>query len=117
MMRVQTFLCSLAKDEADALNRESGRVYTTVLVWHYRIYRHTGHWLSEHAAKRLEDSLGGATTLHARTAEMPPRKGSMTPAKSPSVNGNWGLICTTPTVDTFTARQPGKPRASAYAMA
>jgi hypothetical protein len=34
MMRVQTFPCALAKAEADALNRESGRHYTTMLVWH-----------------------------------------------------------------------------------
>jgi hypothetical protein len=34
MIRVQTFPCPLAKAEADALNRESGRHYTTVLVWH-----------------------------------------------------------------------------------
>jgi hypothetical protein len=32
MIRVQTFPCSLAKAEADALNRESGRHYTNVLV-------------------------------------------------------------------------------------
>jgi putative transposase len=65
MMRVQTFPCSLAKTEADTLNRESWRVYTTVLVWHYRIYRRTGHWLSEYAVKRSEDYLGGPTILHA----------------------------------------------------
>jgi putative transposase len=69
MMRVQTIPCSLAKAEADALNRESGRVYTTVLVWHYRIYRRTGHWLSEYAAKRLEDYLGGSTILHAHSRD------------------------------------------------
>jgi putative transposase len=69
MMRVQTFLCSLAKAEADALNRESGRVYTTVLIWHYRIYRRTGHWLSENAAKHLEDYLGGPTILHAHSRD------------------------------------------------
>jgi putative transposase len=69
MMRVQTFPCALAKDEADVLNRESGRVYTTVLVWHYRIYRRTGQWLSEYAAKRLEDSLGGPTILHAHSRD------------------------------------------------
>ncbi len=34
MIRVQTFPCSLAKADADALNRESGRVYTNMLVWH-----------------------------------------------------------------------------------
>ncbi|HKB49239.1 MAG TPA: hypothetical protein VKC57_16145, partial [Ktedonobacterales bacterium] len=66
---MQTFPCALAKAEADALNRESGRVYTNVLVWHYRIYRRTGHWLSEYAAKRLEDYLGEATTLHAHSRD------------------------------------------------
>src|SRR5262245_28040355 len=69
MMRVQAFPCSLAKAEADALNRESGRIYTTVLVWRYRIYRRTGHWLSEYAAKRLEDYLGGPTILHAHSRD------------------------------------------------
>jgi putative transposase len=69
MIRVQTFPCSLAKAEADALNRESGRHYTTVLVWHYRIYRRTGHWLSQYAAKRLEDYLGGSTSLHAHSRD------------------------------------------------
>ncbi len=69
MIRVQTFPCALAKAKADALNRESGRVYTTVLVWHYRIYRRTGHWLSEYAAKRLEDYLGGPTILHAHSRD------------------------------------------------
>jgi putative transposase len=69
MMRVQIFACSLAKAEADALNRESGRHYTNVLVWHYRIYRCTGHWLSESAAQKLEDSLGGATILHAHSRD------------------------------------------------
>lgn len=69
MMRVQTVPCALAKTDADALNRESGRVYTTVLVWHYRIYRRTGRWLSEYAAKRLEDYLGGQTILHAHSRD------------------------------------------------
>jgi putative transposase len=69
MMRVQTFPCALAKAEADALNRESGRVYTTILVWHFRIYRRTGHWLSRGAAERLEDYLGGPTILHAHSRD------------------------------------------------
>ena len=69
MIRVQTFPCALAKSEADALNRESGRHYTTTIVWHYRIYRRTGHWLSEGAAQKLEDYLGGATILHAHSRD------------------------------------------------
>ena len=43
MLRVQTFPCTLPKVEAAALNRESGRVYTNTLVWHYHIYRRTEH--------------------------------------------------------------------------
>jgi putative transposase len=69
MIRVQTFPCTLAKAEADALNRESGRHYTNVLVWHYRVYRQTGHWLSSGAAERLEDYFGGATILHAHSRD------------------------------------------------
>ena len=69
MMRVQSVPCPLAKAQADALNRESGRHYSTVLTWHYRIYRRTGHWLCEYAAKRLEDSLGGPTILHAHSRD------------------------------------------------
>ncbi|HEV8189926.1 MAG TPA: RNA-guided endonuclease TnpB family protein [Ktedonobacterales bacterium] len=69
MIRAQTFPCSLAKTEADSLDRESGRHYTTVLVWHSRIYRRTGHWLSEYAAHRLEDNLGGTTILHAHSRD------------------------------------------------
>jgi putative transposase len=69
MIRVQSLPCSLAKAEAGALNRESGRVYTTMLVWHYRIYRRTGHWLSKYAAERLEDYLGGPTILHAHSRD------------------------------------------------
>jgi putative transposase len=69
MIRVRTFPRALPKAEADALNRESGRVYTTVLVWHYRVYRRTGHWLSTYAAKRLEDYPGGGTILHAHSRD------------------------------------------------
>jgi putative transposase len=69
MMRVQTFPCSLSKADMDALNRESGRVYTNTLVWHYRINRRTGHWLSAYAAKRLEDYLGGSTSLYAHSRD------------------------------------------------
>jgi hypothetical protein len=37
MIRTHSIPCTLPKAEADALNRESGRVYTETLVWHYRI--------------------------------------------------------------------------------
>ncbi len=60
--------CAIPRAEADALNRESGRVYTETLVWHYRIYRRKGIWLSPGAAERLGDYLS-PTTLHAHSRD------------------------------------------------
>jgi hypothetical protein len=37
MIRTHVFPCLLSKAEADALNRESGRIYSSVLVRHYRV--------------------------------------------------------------------------------
>jgi putative transposase len=68
MIRTHILPCGLPREEADALNRESGRIYTDVLVWHYRIYRRTGHWLSPGAAERLNDSFG-PSTLHAHSRD------------------------------------------------
>ncbi|NNJ09141.1 IS200/IS605 family element transposase accessory protein TnpB [Chloroflexales bacterium ZM16-3] len=68
MIRTHILECHLPRSEADALNRESGRVYTDTLVWHYRIYRRTGHWLSQGAAEKLNDSLS-PTTLHAHSRD------------------------------------------------
>jgi putative transposase len=68
MIRTHILDCHLPRAEADALNRESGRIYNEVLVWHYRIYRRTGHWLSSSAAERLNDSLS-PTTLHAHSRD------------------------------------------------
>ena len=59
MLRTHIFPCRLPKILADELNCESGRIYTQTLIWHYRIYRRTGHWLSCYAAQRLGDSLSG----------------------------------------------------------
>jgi putative transposase len=68
MIRTHVFPCSLPRSESDALNRESGRVYTNTLVRHYRIKRKTGHWLSPRAGERVEDSTG-PSTLHAHSRD------------------------------------------------
>jgi putative transposase len=68
MIRTHVFPCSLPRSEADALNRESGRIYTNTLVRHYRIRRKTGHWLSARAGERVEDSTG-PSTLHAHSRD------------------------------------------------
>jgi putative transposase len=55
VIRIHLFRCSLPRATADALNRESGRIYTEVLVAHYRVYRHSGHWLSWGAGEKIND--------------------------------------------------------------
>jgi putative transposase len=69
MLRTVQFACSLPKPEADALNAESGRIYTDMLVRHYRLYRKQGVWLAPKSGERLEDALGGPTTLHAHSRD------------------------------------------------
>ena len=68
MIRTHILPCRLPRADADALNRESGRISTEVLVWHYRIYRRTRRWLSPQADERLNDSFG-PTTLHAHSRD------------------------------------------------
>jgi putative transposase len=71
MMRTIQLACTLPKSEADALNRESGRIYTDMLVRHYRLYRNQGVWLAPKSGERLEDVLGGPTSLHAYSRDAP----------------------------------------------
>jgi putative transposase len=68
MIRTHIFPCSLSRAAADALNRESGRIYTAVMVRHYRVYRKKGQWLSPGAGERIEDSTG-PTLLHAHSRD------------------------------------------------
>jgi hypothetical protein len=69
MLSTVQLSCSLHKAEADALNEESGRVYTDMLIQHYRRYRKQGVWLSPRSGERLEDATGGPTTLHAHSRD------------------------------------------------
>ncbi|HSK87905.1 MAG TPA: transposase, partial [Anaerolineales bacterium] len=69
MLTTQVFACNLPQETADALNRESGRIYTATMVEHYRVYRHMGHWLSPKADERLNDFLMGPTRLHAHSRD------------------------------------------------
>jgi len=68
MIRTRSIPCTLPKAKADALNRESGRVYTETLVWHWRVYRRQGLWLHSGAAEKLGDSFSD-TTLHAHSRD------------------------------------------------
>jgi putative transposase len=53
---------------ADALNAASGKVYTGIMVWHWRTYRRTGHWLSEYAARGWDDRRGNVP-LHSHAVD------------------------------------------------
>lgn len=65
------FRCDLPKTTTDALNRESGRIYTQVLVEHYRIYRKKGVWLSPGADEKLNDYYNAEqpSFLHAHSID------------------------------------------------
>lgn len=68
MIRTRSLPCELPKSDADALNRESGRIYTETLVWHWRLCRRQGIWLRPGAAEKLGDSFS-ETTLHAHSRD------------------------------------------------
>ena len=68
MVRTHVIACKLARARADALNLESGRVYTGVLVAHWRTVRKKNLWLSEGSAKRWSDTRTNAR-MHAHTID------------------------------------------------
>jgi len=74
MIRTHAFPCWLPKPEADALNQESGRIYSRVMVNHYRVYRQSGEvWLSQYDAMKLTDFYdaqdGQERLLHAHSVD------------------------------------------------
>jgi putative transposase len=68
MIRTQRLPCTLPKAESDALNRESGRLYTQTLVWHWRLLHRKAIWLHPGAAAKLGDFFS-ETTLHAHSRD------------------------------------------------
>ena len=68
MIRTHTIPCHLPKTQADALNRASGRIYTGILVAHWRIVRKKGLWLSETAGTRWSDRRTRAP-MHAHSID------------------------------------------------
>jgi putative transposase len=68
VIRTYIIPCQLPRADADALNRESGRIYSQTLIWQYRIYRRKGIWLSPSSSERLGDFLS-STTLHTHSRD------------------------------------------------
>lgn len=71
MIRTVYFASRLPRATADALNAESGRIYSQVLVEQYRIYRKKGIWLSPKAQERYNDCLNREQSrlLHAHSVD------------------------------------------------
>jgi putative transposase len=71
MIRTHIIQCNLPKPDADALNRESGHVYTGVTVEHWRVYRKHGIWLSRGVHEKLSDYYTKDDTpiLHAHSKD------------------------------------------------
>ncbi|MBA3534921.1 MAG: IS200/IS605 family element transposase accessory protein TnpB [Ardenticatenales bacterium] len=68
MIRTHIIPCQLAKEQADAFNLASGRVYTGVLISHWRVVRKKRIWLSEKAGTRWSDHRTTAS-LHAHSID------------------------------------------------
>jgi putative transposase len=91
MLRVHYFRADIHHDLADALNRESGRVYTDAMVRHWRIYRRKRHWLSREAASKLQDAaLGPSPLLHSHSFDAA-REGFYAACKTAYENRKAGL--------------------------
>jgi putative transposase len=69
MIRTHILPCMLPRPVADALNLASGSIYTSVLVSHWRVIRHQGHWLSEKVGTRWSDSRLPVKPLHAHSID------------------------------------------------
>lgn len=69
MIRTHIIPCNLSKPICDALNMESGRIYTGVCVYHWRTYRKKKVWLSQYGAMKINDLFREKNCLHAHTID------------------------------------------------
>jgi putative transposase len=69
MIRTHVLPCRLPRPVADAINLASGAIYTGVLVHHWRVVRHHGHWLSEKSGTRWSDLRLPVKPLHAHSID------------------------------------------------
>lgn len=69
MIRTYVLKATQPKSLLGDLNRESGRIYTDVVVTHWRAYRKSDVWLSCHSSQKLNDFLHPETILHAHSRD------------------------------------------------
>jgi putative transposase len=90
-IRTIYFASKLPREVMDALNRESGRIYTQIKVEQYRIYRKKGIWLSPNAQERYNDYLNADAPrlLHAHSVDAA-QQGFNKACKTAKANRNSG---------------------------
>jgi putative transposase len=71
MIRTYSINCKLKKEIADALNLNSGRIYSGIVARHWRLLRQKGLWLSEKALTKLSDLrlANKDLSMHAHTID------------------------------------------------
>lgn len=70
MIRTAIQACKTDRALCDQLNRTSGEIYTQVMVYHWRVYRKHGVWLSKYDASRCNDAItSGKTILHSNSID------------------------------------------------
>lgn len=69
MIRTLILPCMLSSKAADSLNRESGRIYTEVMIEHYRVYRNHDVWLNNPRMQKYHDRISQESFLHAHSID------------------------------------------------
>jgi putative transposase len=69
MIRTKIFRARQPKSILDELNRESGKVYTEVMVEHWRVYRKKGVWMGMYTEEKYNDYLHPVTNLQAHSKD------------------------------------------------
>jgi len=69
VIRTTALACNLPDKTANALNHESGRIYTEVMVEHYRIYRNHDVWLNNPKMQKYHDRISQSSFLHSHSVD------------------------------------------------
>jgi putative transposase len=69
VIRTKVFKAKQPKSILDELNRESGKLYSEVMVEHWRVYRNHNIWLSVYTERKYNDRIHPVTILHSHSKD------------------------------------------------
>jgi putative transposase len=69
MITTKVFRARQPKSILDELNRESGKVYSEVMVEHWRVYRRHNVWLTPFSEMKYNDRLHPVSNLHSHSKD------------------------------------------------